>query len=174
MFECPSYSGRSNKLASFILKVDQTMSTGESDIFSAESLFHFKSKVAEVFNVTEPSLKLCSVQKGCLEILFETPSYVMDVILSQLDRKEQELCALGIQKVWYGDEEVFSTLLETHSVNSKVQLLRMFSLLSPQSNAQINVARPCVLDPLCMRKNSGKLSKTLLYDTLCMLPACEE
>ena len=52
VFECPYYSETSNKLESFTLKVDQRMAVGESGIFTAESLLHYKSKVAEVFDVT--------------------------------------------------------------------------------------------------------------------------
>ena len=123
VFECPSFSGKSNKLASFILKVDQRMSVSESGIFTAKSLLHFKSKVAEVFDVTRYSLKLCSVQEGCLEILFQSPSHIMEVILLQVDRKRLDLCTLGIQKVRFGDK-IFSTIapsLGTYNVSQKVQ-----------------------------------------------------
>ena len=123
VFECPSFSGKSNKLASFILKVDERMSVGEFGIFTAESLLHFKSKVAEVFDVTRYSLKLCSVQEGCLEIFFQTPSHIMEVILSRLDGKQLHLSTLGIQKVCFEDR-VFSTIapsLGTYNVSQKVQ-----------------------------------------------------
>ena len=131
VFECPSFSPKSSQLASFILKVDQRMSLGESGIFTAESLLHFKSKVAEVFDVTKYSLKLCSVREGCLEILFQAPKHVMEVILSHLDGKWRDLCTLGIQKVCFGDQ-VFSTTdpsLVTYSVSQKVQQLRMILIL---------------------------------------------
>jgi hypothetical protein len=121
VFECPSFSAKSNKLASFVLKVDQRMSLSESRIFTAESLLHFKSKVAEVFGVTKYSLKLCSVQEGCLEMLFQTPSYVMGVILSQLDEKRSDLCSLGIQKVCFGDK-VVSTIAPSFGAGQKVLL----------------------------------------------------
>ena len=123
IFECPSFSAKSNKFESFILKVDQRMSLTESGIFTAESLVHFKLKVAEVFKVTKYSLKLCSVQEGCLEILFQTPNHIMEVILSRLDGKQPGLCALGIQKVCYRDK-IFSTIvpsIDPYSVSQKVQ-----------------------------------------------------
>ena len=37
VFECPSYSGTSDRLASFTVKVDEQMTVGESGIFTAES-----------------------------------------------------------------------------------------------------------------------------------------
>ena len=124
VFECPSFSAKSNKLTSFVLKVDQRMCLGEAGIFTAESLLHFKSKVAEMFDVTKYSLKLCSVQEGCLEILFQTPSHIMDVILSQLDGKRLDLCSLGIQKVYFGDKVVCtiapSESVGAHNVDQKV------------------------------------------------------
>ena len=123
VFECPYYSEKSSKLESFTLKVDQRMAIGESGIFTAESLFHYKSKVAEVFDVTGYSLKLCSVREGCLDILFQTTRHIMDVILSQLDGKEQDLRALGVQKVRYEDKEFLSTVcpaLQAQNVSQKV------------------------------------------------------
>ena len=122
VFECPSFSEKSNKLTSFVLKVDQRMSLSESGIFTAESLLHFKSKVAEMFDVTKYSLKLCSVQEGCLEIHFQTPSHIMDVILSRLDGKRLDLCRLGIQKVCFGDNvvSIIAPSFGTHNVGQKV------------------------------------------------------
>lgn len=122
VFECPYFSPKSNKLSCFVVKVDQSMSLSESGIFTAESLLHFKSKVAEVFEVTKYSLKLCSVQEGCLEILFQTPSRIMDVILSQLDGKQLDLCSLGIQKVYFEDKvvSIIAPSFGAHNVGQKV------------------------------------------------------
>ena len=122
IFECPSFSSKSNKLTSFVLKVDQRMSLSKSGMFTAESLLHFKSKVAEVFDVTKYSLKLCSVQEGCLEILIQTPVHVKDFILSRLDGKQLDLCSLGIQKLCFG-HKVISTIspsFGTYNVGQKV------------------------------------------------------
>ena len=119
VFECPSYSEESDKLASFTLKVDPKMTVGESGLFTIESLLHYKTKVAEVFNVTRYSLKLCSVREGCLEILFQTPRHIMEVILTQINGNEKNLCALGIQKVGYGDMEFF-TALQAQNVSQEV------------------------------------------------------
>lgn len=145
VFECPSYSGKSNKLTSFTLKVDQRMTVGESGIFTADSLLQFKSKVAEVFNITRYSLKLCSVQEGCLEILFQTPSHIMEVILSHVDGKQLNLHSLGIQKMWYGDKEIFSIIsptLETQNVSQKVCIAVLYSECATQSYYSITYL-PC-------------------------------
>jgi hypothetical protein len=134
VFECPSYSAKSNKLSNFVLKVDPSMSLSESGIFTAESLLPFKSKVAEVFDVTKYSLKLCSVQEGCLEILFQTPSHVMGVILSRLDGKRPDLCSLGIQKVCFGDQ-VASTMAPSfdtmsYNIDQKVYTVSLHDVYS--------------------------------------------
>ena len=129
VFECPSYSGRSHKLASFTLKVDQRMTVGESGIFTVESLLQFKSKVAEVFDITRYSLKLCSIQEGCLEILFQTPNHIMEIILSQVNRQQLNLHSLGIQKMWYGDKDVFSITSPTLKIQNVSQKVRMCNLV---------------------------------------------
>ena len=98
------------------------MTVGESGLFTAESLLHYKTKVAEVFSVTRYSLKLCSVREGCLEILFQTPRHIMDVILTQINGNKKDLCAVGIQKVWYGDKEISTVYpaLQAQSISQEV------------------------------------------------------
>ena len=130
VFECPSYSGTSDKLASFTVKVNEQMTVGEPGIFTAESLLHFKSKLAEVFNVTKYALKLCSVEHGCLKMLFQTPRHILEVILSQVEGNQKHFHALGIQKLRYGGKEVYSAShpeaqIVTRKVRCIVCILRM-------------------------------------------------
>ena len=124
VFECPSYAGRSNRLVSFTVKVHKQMTVGESAIFTAESLLHFKSKLADVFNVTRCALKLCSVEYGCFRILFQTPSHIMEVVLSQMEGSKKHLHALGIQKLSCRHKEVYSTFhFEAQNVSRKVSFI---------------------------------------------------
>ena len=49
----------------------------------------------------------------------------MEVILSQLDGKEQDLHALGIQKVRYRDKEFLSTVFPALQAQDASQKVRM-------------------------------------------------
>ena len=97
VFECPSYSSKNSKFPDLILKVDPEVT--ESDKFTLKSLRRFTVKVARALKVTKHSLILCSIKKGCLEIMFQIPPHIKEAIVPLSNDQNEALQHLGVQKV---------------------------------------------------------------------------
>ena len=101
IFECPPVYGpmSSRDHADLVLKVDSAY-----EQFTVEELENFEYKLSRTLHVTPQSvLRLCKVEEGCLQLIFQVPSFVQQVIFPLSSEQERALAAEGVIKLTCGD-----------------------------------------------------------------------
>ena len=74
IFECPSYSTPKLGVANLVMKVEGI------EKYNLKHLAELISHVSKVLSVSQHTLQLCSVEKGCVQLNFQTPHFVKESI----------------------------------------------------------------------------------------------
>lgn len=74
IFECPSYSTPKPGVADLVMKVEGI------ERYNLKHLAELISHVSKVLSVSQHTLQLCSVEKGCVQLNFQIPHFVKDKI----------------------------------------------------------------------------------------------
>ena len=101
IFECPPAYGpmSSGDHADLVLKVDSAY-----EQFRVEELENFEYKLSRTLHVTPQSvLRLCKVEEGCLQLIFQVPSFVQQEIFPLSSEQERSLAAEGVIRLTCGD-----------------------------------------------------------------------
>ena len=91
IFECPSYHTSDSNQMRLVIKVDSGIET-----FSLKHQLSFQSRLADIIKVAKYTLQLCSVEKGCIELTYQIPRFVKEVIFPLEEQQHGELRKMGV------------------------------------------------------------------------------
>lgn len=91
VFECPSYSLARHQQANLVIKLE-----GEMDRYKMYHLEGFQSRFSNIIRVSEYTLRLCTVEKGCLRLTYQAPHFVLDAIFPLSEDQKATLRAEGV------------------------------------------------------------------------------
>ena len=95
VFECPTYSLRRKDQANLIVKVEGV----NLEIYTAKHLEVFQSRISNIIKVSKYTLRLCTVEKGCLQLTFQMPCFVKEVIFSISASQKAALQGEGVTRL---------------------------------------------------------------------------
>ena len=126
IFECPPVYGPMSNAdhTDLVLKVDSAY-----DQFTVEELDNFEYKLSRIFGVSPQSvLRLCRVEEGCLQLIFQVPSFVQQEIFPLSNEQESALAAEGVIRLTCGDYQFAAKVC--------ILMCSLISLLCDQSWVQ--------------------------------------
>ena len=100
VYECPPEYGSMSKddHADLLLKVDSVY-----EEFTVKELKKFQCRLSRIFCVSSQSvLRLCQVEEGCLQLIFQVPSFVQQEIFPLSSEQESALEAEGVIRLICG------------------------------------------------------------------------
>ena len=102
-FECPPDifghtvdKGKTN----LVMKVEESWDPGEG--CSLENILRLCNSLADILEVEPETLYLCRIDKGCVELLFQVPSFVEEVLFPLSMKQERFLASLGVARLICG------------------------------------------------------------------------
>ena len=101
VYECPpEYGSKSNAdHADLVVKLDSVY-----EEFTVKELKKFQYRLGRIFCVSPQSvLRLCRVEEGCLQLIFQVPSFVQQEIFPLSSEQERALAAEGVIRLTCGD-----------------------------------------------------------------------
>ena len=101
VFECPSYSIFQPDHADLVMKIEGTLE------YNVKQLETFKARVSSIIHLSKYTLRLCSVEKGCLELQFQIPHFVEETIFPLSQDQQEALREQGVKKLMCGDQCYF-------------------------------------------------------------------
>ena len=94
VFECPTFSLPRPDHADLVVKIEDTL-----EIYNLKHLEAFLARLSEIACVTECTLRLCTVEKGCLQLRLQAPTFVAEAMVLLSTDQKQELIANGVTKL---------------------------------------------------------------------------
>ena len=97
IFEClPEFGPVSHTdHADIFVKVDS-----QYDNYTVEQIEGFRHKLSEILHVSSQGiLRLCRVDKGCFQLMFQVPSFVQHEILPLSKEQEKAMAAMGVMRL---------------------------------------------------------------------------
>ena len=101
IYECPPVYGPKSDAnhAVLVLKLDSVY-----EKFTVKELKKFEYRLSRIFCVSSQSvLRLCRVEGGCLQLIFQVPSFVQQEIFPLSSEQERSLAAEGVIRLTCGD-----------------------------------------------------------------------
>lgn len=116
VFECP-FSICSKKSLKFSELVMKVVSDSMIKPYSMQAVRLFQAQVSNLLHITKHTLKLCSVEEGCLQLTFHIPRFLSTVVFPLNVEQRERVRDLGITKLVC--DGVSQQLALTESVNIK-------------------------------------------------------
>ena len=101
IYECPPVYGPMSRAdhADLVLKVDSAY-----EQFTVEELENFEYRLTKIFQVSPQNvLRLCRVEEGCLQLMFQVPSFVQREIFPLSSEQESALVEESVIRLTCGD-----------------------------------------------------------------------
>ena len=101
VYECPPVYGSMSKddHVDLVVKVDSVY-----EKFTVKELKKFECRLSTIFCVSPQSvLRLCQVEKGCLQLIFQVPLFVQQEIFPLSSEQKSALAAEGVIRLTCGD-----------------------------------------------------------------------
>ena len=101
VYECPpEYESKSDAdHVNLVVKKDSVY-----EEFTVKELKKFQYRLSRVLHVSSQSvLRLCEVEEGCLQLIFQVPSFVQQEIFPLSSEQERALAAEGVIRLTCGD-----------------------------------------------------------------------
>jgi len=118
--------------ADLVLKLDSVY-----EQFTVEAVESFRYRLNGILHISQGVLRLCQVEKGCFQLMFQMPSFVQQEIFPLSSEQERALVAEGVIRLTCGSYEfvtkVCAALSEGHGGTS------FHSTLQIDMNASSNV-----------------------------------
>ena len=96
VFECPQFSSSDpSHHTDLVMKVDKIV----TESFTLNALNTFRVSLAEVLCLQKHTLLLRTVEKGCVQLAFQVPHFVVDAIISITAEQRAQLRSLGVVKL---------------------------------------------------------------------------
>ena len=107
-FECPSNifgnpadEGKTN----LVMKVEE--SWNPTDGCSLENVLRLRNSLGKILEVESDMLYLCQIDKGCVELLFQVPSFVEEDIFPLSMEQQRALASIGVPRLTCGRYSYF-------------------------------------------------------------------
>ena len=141
VYECLPVFGPVSKPnhVDLVLKIDSVY-----EQFTLEAVKKFRYRLKEILHVSQGVLRLCRVEEGCFQLMFQVPSFVQQKIFPLSGEQERALVAEGVIKLTCGNYEFVAkvcvspfhhTLLLTHRLlvsNTAIDFARQSCSTYPQ------------------------------------------
>ena len=101
VYECPPQFGPESKTghADVFVKVDS-----QYENYTVTEIEGFRQKLTKILRISSQGvLRLCRVEKGCFQLLFQVPSFVQQVIFPLSREQERALAAEGVIRLTCGE-----------------------------------------------------------------------
>ena len=101
VYECPPEYGSTSSAdhVDLVVKVDSLYKE-----FTVKELKKFEYRLSRIFCVSPHGvLRLCRVEEGCLQLIFQVPSFVQQEIFPLFSEQESALTAEGVIRLTCGD-----------------------------------------------------------------------
>ena len=101
VFEClPEFGAVSDaEHADIFVKVDS-----KYDKYTVGEIEEFRHKLSDILGVSSQGiLRLCRIDKGCFQLMFQIPSFVQHEIFPLSREQEKDLSAVGVIKLTCGE-----------------------------------------------------------------------
>ena len=95
VFECPHFASSDAKFPKLMIKVDDLVSTN----FTMKALDAFSADVAEILELSRHTLRVCSVDEGCIQLTYQIAQSVVDKIFPLTPKQEKALKSLGLSSL---------------------------------------------------------------------------
>ena len=105
IFECPTFSLARKDQANLVVKLEGV----NLKMYHLIHLAAFKSRISNIIKVTKYTLRLCTVEEGCLQLTFQMPHFVKGVIFPLIDSQKAALKVEGVARLTCED---YQCLLE--------------------------------------------------------------
>ena len=90
-----------NQITLTFMKIEGTLD------YNVKQLETFKARVSSIIHLSKYTLRLCTVEKGCLELRYQIPQFV-EVAIFPLSQDQQEAFQKqGVKKLMCGDQCYF-------------------------------------------------------------------
>lgn len=93
--ECPHIATLDPKFTNLVMKVDDII----TNKFTMKALHAFRAKVSETLALGEHTLRLCSVEDGCLQLTCQIPPFIKEEVFPLSHQQEERLKSLHIQQL---------------------------------------------------------------------------
>ena len=104
VYECPHVANSDSQFSKFVLKVDDEVLKS----FELKAVNAFRVKLAEAFDLEPHTLRLCSVEDGCIQLTFQIPHFVVDSIFPITAEQEEVLRGLGVTTLMCGESWLYN------------------------------------------------------------------
>ena len=108
IFECLPELGPVSDVnhADIFVKVDS-----HYENYSVAEIEGFRHKLSEILHLSSQGiLRLCRVDKGCFQLMFQVPSFVQQEILPLTREQERALAAMGVIRITCGEYQCLVNL----------------------------------------------------------------
>ena len=95
VFECQYFASTDPKFPKLILKVDSLVSKS----FSMKALDAFSADIAKSLGLSRHTLRVCSVDEGCIQLTYQIPQSVVGKIFPLSPVQEEALKTLGLSNL---------------------------------------------------------------------------
>ena len=99
IFECPFSICCDKPSSHFSVLVMKVVSDIMTKPYSMEAVRLFQAEVSSLLCITKYTLKLCSVEEGCLQLKFQIPCFLSSILFPLSDDQVKGLKDLGVIKV---------------------------------------------------------------------------
>ena len=118
VFECPPEFGPVSDAdhADIFVKVDS-----QYDNYTVAQVEGFRQKLSKILHLSSQGiLRLCRVDKGCFQLMFQVPSFVQRGIFPLSGEQERTLADMGVLRLTCGEYQFLVKLLMFRIVYSKL------------------------------------------------------
>ena len=134
VYECPpEYGSKSDaEHVDLVVKVDSVF-----EEFTVKELKKFQYRLGRIFCVSPQSvLRLCRVEEGCLQLIFQVPSFVQQEIFPLSSEQEKALAAESVIRLTCGDYQFTTKVCRYRQF---VIILLLCSLVHDQSIQYLHI-----------------------------------
>ena len=114
--------------ADIFVKVDS-----HYESYTVAELEDFQNRLSKLFRISSQGvLRLCRVEKGCFQLIFQVPSFVQQEIFPLSSEQERALVAEGVIKLTCGNYEFIAKVCAnygTDSSHSTLQHMNLYTIL---------------------------------------------
>ena len=98
VFECPHFASSDAKFPKLMIKVDDLVSTN----FTMKALDAFSADVAETLELSRHTLRVCSVDEGCIQLTYQIAQPAVGGIFPLTPKQQKALKSMGLSSLICG------------------------------------------------------------------------
>ena len=155
IYECPHFAtpNQEPKFRNLVMKIDDVVTA----TFTIKALDAFRVRLASTLDLEAHTLRLCSVEKGCLQLTFQLPSFVAEAIFPLSPEHKKELEQLPILRIDCNGNQF---LASANPMVSVYNIVRVYKGVYMQYNM---AAMFCVKDVMFAVATNYKVLNNVMY-----------